>query len=254
VGRPGPPGRAWRLLVTEPLSGAANMAVDEALLRARIAGGPPTVRFYAWVAPTVSLGYGQTLAAVVDEAACRDAGVDLVRRPTGGGALLHESPTSEVTYSVVAHRDDFEGAGDLLDSYRVLATGLAEGLDRLGLPVEVAPPVRERRPDGPAFCFARTGAYEITVSGRKLVGSAQRRQAGAFLQQGSLLLHADLARVARLFPAADPGACLATLGAALGQEVPAARVVAALARGLGSALGVRLTPGWRRRSTGRRPG
>jgi lipoyl(octanoyl) transferase len=234
----------FRLLVTEPLDGARNMAIDEALLRARIAGdGPPTVRFYAWAPPTVSLGYGQALDATIDLQACRRLGIGLVRRPTGGSAILHESPAAEVTYSVVARGADFEGADDLLETYRVLGNGLAAGLAHLGLRVDVAP----RRPiDGaaPTFCFARTGAHELAVAGRKLAGSAQRRQGGALLQHGSILLDVDPARLQAVFLGlADPLATVTSLAQACGRRVLAAEVIAALGAGLAEALGHPLTPG-----------
>jgi lipoyl(octanoyl) transferase len=230
--------------VTEPLDGAANMAIDEALLRSRLAGdGPPTVRFFGWAPPAVSLGYGQALDAAVDLAACARLGLGLVRRPTGGSAILHEAPAFEVTYSVVARGADFPGADDLLETYRVLGTGLAAGLRRLGAAVEVVPLVRTRRGATPTFCFARTGSYEIAARGRKLVGSAQRRQGGGFLQHGSILLDAEPARLRAVFPGVeDPLAEVTTLAAVLGRRPGFDEVVAALAAGLGEALGP-LAPG-----------
>ena len=237
-------GVSWRLLVTEPLDGATNMAIDEALLRARIAGSaPPTVRFFAWAPPAVSLGYGQPLDGAIDVAACARLGVQLVRRPTGGSAILHEGPSAELTYSVVARADDFPGADDLLETYRVLGAGLAAGLARLGAPVEVMPIIRRRGVASPAFCFARTGSYEIAIGGKKVAGSAQRRQGGAFLQHGAVLLDADPARLGAVFPAAgDPLAGVTTLVAALGRPVAFDEAAAALAAGLGEALGP-LAPG-----------
>jgi Lipoyl protein ligase A/B catalytic domain len=137
----------WRLLVTEPLDGATNMAVDEALLRARIqASGAPTVRFYGWRPATVSLGYAQPLDETVDRTRCRALGIGLVRRPTGGSAILHEPPEREVTYSVVAREGDFPGADDVLETYRVL------GQDAAPAPVRPrsasAAPARTRSPSG----------------------------------------------------------------------------------------------------------
>jgi len=135
----------WRLLVTEPLDGATNMALDEALLRGRIRGASgPTVRFYGWHPATVSLGYAQALDDSVDRARCAALGIGLVRRPTGGSAILHEPPEREVTYSVVAREGDFPGADDVLETYRVLGHGLAAGLARLGVAAELAPLVRGR--------------------------------------------------------------------------------------------------------------
>jgi lipoate-protein ligase A len=219
------------------------MALDEALLRARIAGdAPPTVRFYGWAPPTVSLGYGQPLDAGIDLAACARLGIGLVRRPTGGSAILHESPAAEVTYSVVARVGDFPGADDLLATYRVLAGALAAGLGRLGVQVDVAP---RQRSEGavPTFCFARTGAHELAIGGRKLSGSAQRRQGGALLQHGAILLDADPERLQAVFPGLEaPLASVITLAEARGRRVGADEVVAALAAGFAEALGAPLAP------------
>ena len=221
------------------------MAIDEAMLCARIAGtAPATVRFYGWSSPTVSLGYGQLLDGTVDRRACHRLGVGLVRRPTGGSAILHETPAAELTYAVVARRDDFPGGDDVLETYRVLGEGLRAGLRRLGVDAELVPLARARRAgSAPAFCFARAGAYELAVGGRKLVGSAQRRQGGAFLQHGSLLLDADPERLGAVFPGLDRGAGLATLGDALGRVPAFDEAVAALTAGLAQGLGRSLSPG-----------
>jgi lipoate-protein ligase A len=236
----------WRLLVTEPLDGATNMAVDEALLRARVKGsGAPTVRFYGWRPATVSLGYAQALDETVDRARCHALGIGLVRRPTGGSAILHEPPEREVTYSVVAAEGDFTGAADVLETYRVLGQGLAAGLGRLGVPAALVPLVRGRGAGAgpPAFCFRRAGAYEIAVGGRKLVGSAQRRQRGCFLQHGSVLLDADPARIRAVFPRElEPTTRMTTLAEVLGRAPGFDAVVEALAAGLAEALAVTLVP------------
>src|SRR5258705_9145820 len=112
------------------------MAIDEALWRERRAGAaPPTVRFYAWAPPTVSLGYGQPLDDHVDVAACRRLGVGLVRRLTGGSAIYHDGPEGELTYSVVAAAEDIGGgARDLLYSYQWIGPPPAAGLWGLGAP------------------------------------------------------------------------------------------------------------------------
>ncbi len=239
-------GSTWRLLTSDPLDGATNMAVDEALLRSRVlTSGPPTVRFYGWRPPTVSLGYAQPLDGTIDRDRCAALGIGLVRRPTGGSAILHEGPEREVTYSVVAREGDFEGADDVLETYRVIGQGLVAGLARLGVAAQLAPLVRGRSEPGgaPAFCFRRTGAYEIAVGGRKLIGSAQRRQRGAFLQHGSVVLDADPARIRAVFPAeVDPTGGMTTLADALGAPPARDAVVAALTVGLEVALGVSLEP------------
>jgi lipoate-protein ligase A len=236
----------WRLLLTEPLDGPANMALDEALLRSRIQGdGPPTVRFYGWSPPTVSLGYAQPLDGTVDRERCRSLGIGLVRRPTGGSAILHEPVDREVTYAVVAAATDFPGADDVLETYRLIGQGLAGGLGRLGAVAEVVPIVRGRgAAAAPAFCFVRTGAYEIAVAGRKLVGSAQRRQRGAFLQHGTVVLDVDPGRIRAVFPQErDPMTRMTSLAEALGRRPAFDEVAAALTEALASALGVTLAPG-----------
>jgi lipoate-protein ligase A len=193
----------------------------------------------------VSLGYAQPFAGTVDPGQCSALGIGIVRRPTGGSAILHEGPDREITYSVVAREGDFPGADDVLETYRVLGQGLAEGLERLGVAARLAPLVRGRRePAGPpAFCFQRTGAYEIAVDGRKLIGSAQRRQRGAFLQHGSLVLDVVPARVRAVFPGErDPTGGMTTLAEALGGSCARTTVVTALAAGLGTALQATLVP------------
>jgi lipoate-protein ligase A len=229
----------FRLLITPPRDGATNMAIDEAILRARIAGtAPPTLRFYAWHPPTVSLGYGQPLDEAIDVDACARLGIGLVRRPTGGSAILHEGPAAELTYSVVARSGDFAGAEDVLETYRLLGAALARGLGRLGLRADVVERGRGGETTAPTFCFARAGAYEIAAGGRKLVGSAQRRQGGAFLQHGAILLDADVGRLRAVFPRlGDPQAAITTLAEALGRRVAGEEVAAALADAFAETVG-----------------
>ncbi len=236
--------RDWRLLVTEATDGATNMAIDEALWRSRQSGqGPATIRFFAWDPPTVSLGYGQALDGHVDVAACRRLGVGLVRRPTGGSAIYHDGPERELTYTVVATNDDLGVTTDLLEAYRWIARALARGLQALGAPVEI---IGIPRAPGraPAFCFARTGRYEIEIGGRKVVGSAQRRRGRCFLQHGSVLLGADEGRLRALFPTTpDPMATLTTLESALGRRPTFDEVAGVLESGFEAEHGLQLRPG-----------
>jgi len=221
--------RTWRLLVTEPTDGATNMAIDEAIWRGRRAGtSPPTLRFFAWAPPTVSLGYGQRLDDHVDAAACARLGVGLVRRPTGGSAIYHDGPERELTYSVAATAEDLGVGDDLLLTYEWIGRALRRGLRALGAEAEL---MAARRPEGlsPAFCFARTATYELEIDGRKVVGSAQRRQGTSFLQHGAVLLGVDEPRLRTLFPRTrDPLATLTTLEAALGRRPGFDEVAAAL--------------------------
>ena len=219
------------------------MAIDEALWRGRRAGtSPPTVRFFAWAPPTVSLGYGQPLDDHVDTAACVRLGVGLVRRPTGGSAIYHDGPERELTYSVAARAEDLGVGDDLLLTYQWIGRALRRGLRTLGAPVEL---MAARGPAGlsPAFCFARTATYELEIGGRKVVGSAQRRHGTTFLQHGALLLGVDEPRLRALFPLTrDPLATLTTLEAALGRRPSFDEVAAALGTAFEAEHGITLQP------------
>ncbi len=182
--------RQWRLIYDPPTSGIWNMAVDEAILQAVACGdAPPTLRFYDWDPPCLSLGYGQR-ANDVDFEAVTALGWTVVRRPTGGRAILH---VDELTYSVALPGDDPLAAGDIVSSYRQISQALTAGLEQLGIHTQSEPQL-ERRSGGPV-CFETPSHYEITVGGRKLVGSAQVRRYGGVLQHGSLPLHGDLGRI-----------------------------------------------------------
>lgn len=184
---------SWRLLLDPPAPGAWNMAVDEVLLDGTAAGSaPPTLRFYGWAPPCLSLGYFQSFE-VVDVAACRRLGVDVVRRPTGGRAILHDR---ELTYSVALPLRLLGTDAAVLPSYHRLSLALQRGLNRLGAPVVLAPQrAAQPSPDHGPACFDRPSAHEILLDGRKLVGSAQVRRATAVLQHGSILIEPRIERL-----------------------------------------------------------
>ncbi len=220
------------------------MAIDEAMWRGRQAGtSPPTVRFFAWAPPTVSLGYGQPLDRHVDAAACHRLGVGVVRRPTGGSAIYHDGPERELTYSVAATAEDLGVSGDLLDTYRWIGRALVRGLHALGARAEMIPTGRGLGRD-PAFCFARTGAYEIEIGGKKVVGSAQRRQGTSFLQHGAVLLGVDEPRLRALFPTTHaPLSSMTTLEAATGRRPTFEEVATALRDAFEAEHRLALVPG-----------
>ena len=175
----------WRLLLDKAASGAWNMAVDEVLLDAVAAGtAPPTLRFYEWALPCLSLGYFQSFD-VVDVDGCRALGVDVVRRPTGGRAILHDR---ELTYSVALPAAVLGQDGGVLPSYYRLSLALQDGLRRLGVPATLAPESAGSSAAHGPVCFDRPSAHEILLHGRKLVGSAQMRRGGGLLQHGSILI------------------------------------------------------------------
>jgi lipoyl(octanoyl) transferase len=184
----------WRLITTPPGQGAWNMAVDESLLEfATRRASPPILRLYGWNPPCLSLGYAQP-AADVDQQALAEHGWQLVRRPTGGRAILH---TDELTYAVIAPDDEPRLRGNLLESYQRLSQALLYALQLLELPAQAdgsLANLADIKSPNPV-CFEVPSNYEITAGGKKLIGSAQSRRLGGVLQHGTLPLSGDLARI-----------------------------------------------------------
>ncbi|MFN2384174.1 MAG: biotin/lipoate A/B protein ligase family protein [Gemmatimonadota bacterium] len=244
---------AWRLLETGARAGDWNMGCDTALLAAAAAGTiPPTLRFYGWSPPAVSLGAHQPEPdpAAVAELGAR--GVTWVRRPTGGRAVWHGPAEAELTYSVVIPAGTPRFTGGLTASYRLIHQALAAGFARLGIDAELAAPA-SRRATSPArassgphsrrACFAAAVPGELTVRGRKLVGSAQRRVRGALLQHGSIPLTGDQAVLAAAWPNCLSPSGVATVEWAAGRRYSSATVTAAMAAGFAATLGVAFEPG-----------
>ncbi len=182
----------WRLLITPAARGAWNMAADEAILEHIGRGAaPPTLRLYAWEPACLSLGHAQPIANV-DVARLAARGWEVVRRATGGRAILH---IDELTYSLIGSAREPVLAGGVLESYNRIARALLYALRSLHAPVEM----KEERTDGNAppnpVCFEVPSTYEITVGERKLIGSAQARKKEGVLQHGSLPLTGDLTRI-----------------------------------------------------------
>lgn len=216
------PSAHWRLLTTPAASGAENMALDEALMSRARETGEWAFRLYSWSAPTISLGRNQTARDRYDLHRIAERRLGVVRRPTGGRAILHHR---EITYSVTAPVD---GAGDLRQSYERINRLLVAGLEELGVRAAVAGPSRDKRAPAPGMspCFDEPSSGELTVGGRKLAGSAQWRSEGALLQHGSILIEDDQSTLAELAigPAREIPAP-ATLVGALGER-PSMRAVA----------------------------
>jgi lipoate-protein ligase A len=244
------PHATWRLLDTGLNDGATNMAIDEAILMAVAAGlSSPTVRFYGWQPPCVSVGYAQPLRDEIDLEACRRLGYTWVRRPTGGRAILH---IDELTYSVVAPLQEPRVAGDILTSYRRLSEGLIAGLSLLGCDATQADQdVGAHSSDLSAACFDVPSPYEIVVQGRKLVGSAQARRSRTVLQHGTLPLHGDVTRLGQVLAVSQPERAVMrgtlrrraiALDEALGHCVCWSEAAAALAKGFAQALNLTLVP------------
>jgi lipoate-protein ligase A len=215
--------RTWRTLISEPMTGAANMALDHALMQRARRSGERVFRVYSWSQPTLSLGRHQLARGRIDPAIADRMGVALVRRPTGGRALLHHR---EVTYSVTAplSRDD-----SVREWYESINAVLLSALNALGVNARPAA-VSTRTPSpGTASCFVRADPGEISLEGRKLVGSALLKQADAFLQHGSILLDDDQSMLDELLPKDEqPSEPAGTLRQALGPSVSPESVTEAI--------------------------
>ena len=181
----------WRLIADGDLPGAHNMARDVAILEAVSDGkAPPTLRLYGWSPPCLTLGRHQGVDAA-DLEFCRREGIDVVRRPTGGRALLHHL---ELTYAVVAPL----GAGPLpralQDAYRTICGALVQAMRSLGVDAELTGGEVNLELPGPRTtipCFEAPAGGEVVVRGRKLVGSAMRAHAGTILQHGAIVFDWD---------------------------------------------------------------
>jgi lipoate-protein ligase A len=178
------------LFLDEPADGAWNMAVDEALLESAVDGDGPYLRIYAWQRPTLSIGYFQKYAQAQQWLdAAGEPNVPVVRRPSGGGAILHDQ---EITYALILPRDCLPALRRPM-LYRLVHDGLGAGLRRWGIAAQVretsatVPPDTQHL-DEPFLCFLRSANGDLLFDGCKAGGSAQRRRAGAVLQHGSLIL------------------------------------------------------------------
>ncbi|KFZ42855.1 lipoate--protein ligase family protein [Anoxybacillus flavithermus] len=192
----------WRFIDSGNCSPAFNMALDEALLEWHSEGKiPPTIRFYGWNPPTLSIGYFQKVEKEIDMEAVKKYGLGFVRRPTGGRGVLHDQ---ELTYSVIVSEAHPAMPQTVTEAYRVISQGILEGFRFLGLDAYFAvPKTEEEKADlknpRSAVCFDAPSWYELVVEGRKVAGSAQTRQKGVILQHGSILLDLDEEMLFSLF-------------------------------------------------------
>jgi lipoyl(octanoyl) transferase len=218
----------WRLLVDDPAigpaDGAFNMAADEALLSAVGTGkSAPVLRLYGWQPACVSLGYAQPFSDL-DQARLAALGWGVVRRLTGGRAILH---ADELTYSVVLPLSHPLAKGAIVESYRRLSAALLLAVKHLGLAASPA-----QKPDGPAangpVCFAAPAEYEIAADGKKLIGSAQTRRFGALLQHGTLPLGGDIGRLCEVLHYPTENARQADLAFVRGRATSLATAVGAM--------------------------
>ncbi len=193
----------WRFIDDGPAEASYNMALDEAIARTVLRGeAPPTLRLYTWALPSVSMGCFQRVRDI-DTSYCNANEIPLVRRPTGGRAILHDM---ELTYSFSAREAGPFSSGGVLGTYAALSRALSRALKALGIDVQV----KSRRERGrvlarSALCFQSVSYGELSVDNRKVVGSAQKRWKEGFLQQGSIQLRVDTGKVAAVFRDVDGG-------------------------------------------------
>lgn len=235
----------WRFLDTGAGSAFFNMALDEVIAESvRIGDAAPTLRFYQFSTPAITLGYHQNVTEEnLDR--CRAGGVEVVRRPTGGRAVFHDA---DFTYSVCLGPKATSWADDQREIYHRTSLGFLGALSRLGIHAELAGRVRssaDSRLRGHPSCFVSVVKYELLVEKRKILGSAQRRLDGVTLQQGSLLLHDSQARVAEMLGGRSISGTPVTadsvgLDEVMPKPVPLHNLKAVLRESIGRSLGARL--------------
>jgi len=240
----------WRLLPFKKCGAAENMAVDEAIFRESIRGKTtPTLRFYGWLNPALSIGYFQDFGKEVDIEACRRLGIDFIRRPTGGKAVLHDR---ELTYAVIAGEDSPLFPPDILQTFRIISRCIAAGIAEVGIMAEMkgeGRAVSEERLR--SSCFSFPSRYELLASGRKICGAAQMRSHGAFLQHGALLMAFDpVLTCTVMLPHGDMEKqvnrlqnSVTTVEEQVGVEVSEERLCRAIQGGFERVLGIRFEAG-----------
>jgi len=233
--------KSWSLIIeTNPLRGSWNMAVDEYVYSRSLMENRTFLRFYQWERPTASLGYSQDAEKASDLEFCRDHGIEVVRRMTGGKLVLHYK---ELTYSV-ASSDEEAFTSTVRESYRLISRALLKGLETMGLAARLAPSSPPSYIRGTMPCFAFPARDEIEIDGRKIVGSAQKRSGASFIQHGSIPLEKDedlLKSVARS-DSDDGRVSMTSLEEALGRTVPFEWAAQQFARGFSDFFGVKLEP------------
>ncbi|UCE29815.1 MAG: lipoate--protein ligase family protein [Candidatus Bathyarchaeota archaeon] len=229
----------WRFLKLEVDDAFMNMAVDEAILSARIANMVPnTVRFYGWKPSAVSIGRFQEVFNEIHVENCKKHGVDIVRRITGGGSVYHDH-VGEITYSVVVRESDL-GFKDVASTYSIICKGLIEAAKTLGITADFNPGDPKKCPN-------------VTINRRKISGSAQSRRKRTLLQHGTFLLDTDLEKMFTFLRVPWAETCMEVIPIAekrltsvreeLGTSVPPEEACQALVQGFQETFETRFTDG-----------
>lgn len=187
----------WNVLNSGHLDAATNMAIDELLLKWHSEGKiPPTIRFYGWQKPSLSIGHFQNVDKTIDLKGVLKHQCDFVRRLTGGSAVLHDN---EITYSIIVSEDHPKIPSSVNEAYYILSQGLLEGYRILGIEADFAPYTKQKLKSRSAVCFESPAIYEMVVDGKKISGNAQTRKDGVLLQHGSIPMSFDADMLFDLF-------------------------------------------------------
>lgn len=187
----------WYFIDSGYCTPSFNMALDELLLDWHSQGEiPPVIRFYGWKPAGISVGYFQKVNGKIDVKSAANYGIELVRRQTGGRAVLHDQ---ELTYSVLVSENHPSMPRSVKEAYMVISTGLLEGFKELDIHAEFSIPEGKLQTTDSAVCFEEPSWYELVVEGRKAAGSAQTRKKGVILQHGSIPLDVDEIKLFDLF-------------------------------------------------------
>ena len=245
----------WRLLDLRSHNALMNMAIDEALLKALVEhkSTAPTLRFYTWCPAAVSIGCLQKIPKNFIVTQCRKLGLDAIRRPTGGRIVLHKG---DLTYSLVFAENSPSFPKGILPSYKKISQAIQHGLKLLGISSLLC---SQQKINRSPFCFSLTAKYEILVNGKKIMGNAQKREKGAVLQQGSIMIDNHRSIINQLFaphyplrenrpePMREnpPGQKddFLSLSETLNGSIPILRIKDALIQGFKKIFTISLTPG-----------
>ena len=225
----------WRLIDMRIENAPTQMAIDEAIAIARIPQGTPnTIRLYRWNPSAVSIGYFQSIEKEVNLPACKEYGVDVIRRITGGGAVYHDY-NGEVTYSLVAPESDPKMPRDILESYQLICGAIVNGLKHIGVDSEFKP------------------VNDIAAGGKKISGNAQTRRHGVVLQHGTVLVDSDIQRMFQVLRVSDAKISDKMIKAVeervtnirrhLGKPISFDEIRDALVKGFEKTFGIELVPG-----------
>jgi len=238
-------GDDWLYIVDAPKSGGDNMRADRTLLK--WAEECPTnvtaVRFYRWTIPTISLGRNQKIQGAIDPCYCRQEAIPIVRRPTGGRAVFHHD---EVTYALVSNDDSLFPLMNISGTYRLIASALQAGLERLGIlttlakkPSDDSSSIRDKKSHP---CFISPSRNELLSGDLKIVGSAQKQLRRSFLQHGSIPLRVDYTRMAKALASEETVLHnhLTSLLEVTGREITFEETCKALKKGIEETFSVQL--------------